>query len=242
MFSITELFKLVIEYIDSHKEEVKGKTIREITNEVHKYLLNKKLYSESKMDHKMYPICETERPIINMKKCMHHECNKEFETCDELITHLKSHKNYVWAYSKHHEGTKYIVSENKFLCGSPTCTDKFDNEKDVITHYKLLGIEPYFNKDEPNNLQDYINYYYKNKMNSEDKRIRYDQVSLFVKLIIEGKVNPNCKKCRSCYKKDSNIVFDSCLHIVVCNDCVNKINSKKCVWCYKNYDEYLQIY
>ncbi len=45
-----------------------------------------------------------------MKKCMHHECNKEFETCDELITHLKSHKNYVWAYSKHHEGTKYIVS------------------------------------------------------------------------------------------------------------------------------------
>ena len=159
------------------------------------------------------------RPYISYNTCMHKNCNKCFNTGNELIKHLKQFKVYTPSYHKLHEDIiqelglteNKIKEENIKKCPSWICKEpEFYSSEELITHFKRLGIKPFW----------------KQGMKFEKEK--------------EYEFNKNIKlyeatECIICLYKKPNVIFNKCMHLCYCVNCYDshiKLNSTlKCPLC-----------
>ena len=108
------------------------------------FMSNNIVFYSNEYDHKLYPIISLAfgPPKINWKYCAHYNCGKKFNTSDNLIEHLKTYNIYIPHYTASHK-----ICEEKnglYYCKSHLCNFNTVYKDDMIMHFKLLGIKPYF--------------------------------------------------------------------------------------------------
>ena len=165
------------------------------------------------------------RPYINWNMCYHQDCHKQFYSDNELIKHLKEFKVYTPNYHKLHEDiinemklTEDIIKQNNIRkCPSWICKEsEFTSSEQLINHLQRLGIEPFWKKGmDLSKKEDYA-------FNKELKI--YDT-----------------KNCIICLDRNTNIIFDKCMHQCYCVECYNDYiklnNTLKCPICRNFYNK-----
>jgi hypothetical protein len=156
------------------------------------------------------------RPYISYKKCMHKNCNKCFDTSNDLIKHLKNYKVYTPSYHKLHEDIvqELQLTEDKIKkdglkkCPSWICKEpEFQSAEELITHFQKLGITPFW----------------KQGMKFENEK-EYE-FNKNIKLY-------DSKRCIICLDNKTNIIFDNCMHSCYCISCFdNFIKSNQTLKC-----------
>lgn len=151
--------------------------------------------------------------------CMHKNCNKCFDTENDLIKHLKKFKVYTPSYHKLHEDIvqelglteNKIKTENIKKCPSMICKEpEFHSPDELITHFQRLGIEPFWKI---------------GMIFGKEKEYEFNK---HIKLY-------DCKQCIICLDAKPNVIFDRCMHSCYCISCYDnfiKSNSTlKCPLC-----------
>lgn len=176
-------------------------------------------YFNINTSHSYYPSVHPTkgRPKIEWLQCYHDGCMKKFSQPQDLIRHLTVMECYIPYYHKIHEEIKLtpeiIRRDNITKCPSLICFEKeFDTPEGLINHFRDLGIEPFWTKGE---TVDNLNKTY----NLEFKKSQLP--------IIHKESN-----CISCYKKEPNVIYSSCNHSFLCEDC-NKKYKSSCPICRK---------
>jgi hypothetical protein len=165
------------------------------------------------------------RPYISWLKCQHTNCNKCFQTENELIKHLKEFKVYTPSYHKLHEDIvetlnlteNKIKTENITKCPAWLCKESnFSSPDQLINHLRRLGIKPFW------------------------------QVGMLFPDIEEYKFKRDIKiyntnECLICLENKTNIIFDKCMHQCYCLECYDEFikNNEvlKCPLCRNFYNK-----
>ena len=179
----------------------------------------------NKLIHSGYPIVdpETGRAKIQDKICKHPGCMKLFKKQDDLVKHLEENDCYKpWFHSTHETVCQYSMSENKInftpeyvkennitVCPAMFCKEKFDTCDELIIHFTILGIYPFW---QPGMKIDEKSY--QNKKNQK----------LSMKII-------SSDECVICYSSKPDILLLPCNHMRLCNDCYKIYNKIKCPDC-----------
>lgn len=226
-YIMTTSIAIIKNYLDDNninKTTIQDYDIKELSKHLLELINSNNTYNNN-CDHKLYPIVDTlkGRPLINDLICKHYGCDKTFKYDFDLIEHLKSHNKYSVGYSKSHEETNYNFDASKYYCGSTNCSFSCSNETDIIMHYKLLGIYPFFKIGDSITLNEYVSFYNKyNNKNINEKNIE-DIINNFTK----EKEN----ECCVCMMNEPNITLSPCYHTVMCFECFKRLVSKKCPVC-----------
>ncbi len=245
---IINLYQYIVNFIkDKDIKLSKDTDLVEIRYSILKELIKYgKLFNTNVFDHKLYPlVSERGRPLISWNECAHLNCSKCFSTCKELRSHLETHKTYKHGYSRAHETceTKYHLNsnDNKYYCASGLCTFSTLNESDMIKHYKLLGIEPFYKQGETIDPSEYIEFSLKN--NFDFKKINIlNSLTESIDLILKHGLNAyEDSDCCICMSSKSDILLLPCKHKVMCKGCFSKLSNKKCPMCKNNYNTKLVI-
>lgn len=158
--------------------------------------------------HKGQPLPDPEngRPYIDWKECYHEGCHKKFNSEDELIKHLKNFSVYTPSYHRIHEiivwqnklTVEKIIEKNMTKCPAFICQYQNTNSVDeVIEHFQKLGIEPIWHKG--------LDF---SKKPTETKYNFNSGTKIY-----------NSDTCIICLENKANIIFDKCLHCLLCIDC-----------------------
>lgn len=160
------------------------------------------------------------RPYINWKICKYEGCGKIFYNEDSLIKHLENNNCYTPRFHKIHEEIVYfngltpdkIIEKNLKNCPAYICkNNNFNNPEDLIKHFKILGIPPFWKQGDEIETSNKI------KINYELKGNLFDT-----------------EDCVICFENKTDLICDPCLHKVYCNECYNINYIKKCPICREN--------
>ena len=169
--------------------------------------------------------CVDKTQLLKFLKKHEKVLKKAYVSDNELIKHLKEFKVYTPSYHKLHEDiinemklTEDIIKQNNILkCPSWICKEsEFTSSEQLINHLQRLGIEPFWKKNmDFSKKEDYA-------FNKELKI--YDT-----------------KNCIICLDRNTNIIFDKCMHQCYCVECYNdhiKLNNTlKCPICRNFYNK-----
>jgi hypothetical protein len=206
-----EYVKKLIDYVEPIKILSKATTPVAELNKKLALFNNLTIFKEKTQTnvHKGQPLPDPNsgRPYIEWKECYHEGCHKTFSTGEKLIEHLKNFQVYTPSYHRIHE---IIVWNNKLTidkireqnitkCPAFICQYQHMNSTDeVIEHFQKLGIEPIWHKGLDFSVK-------------QNQEVKYN-------------FNPNTKiydsdNCIICLENKANIIFDKCLHCLMCIDC-----------------------
>jgi hypothetical protein len=188
---------------------------------------------EQNVPHNGLPLPDPElgRPKLNWRQCYFKNCGKNFSTPSALVQHLTECNAYTEGYHWAHEEALYCIVgpdnvRNKKLtkCPAYACNHKsFNTPEELIHHWELLGIEPFWQKG--------MCFLSDNTANSEltqRKKLLYSIPKLFV-----------TDTCMICLENPTEIVLDKCRHHVYCIDCLKTCSKDSCPVCRSRIDNFI---
>ncbi len=173
--------------------------------------------------HEGYPIDTTKgRPHITWKYCAHDKCGKKYNSCSELVEHLKHNRSYTKGYHFMHVDIiqrlgitrESIIEQNMTQCPSPLCNDNavIKSPQDLIDHFTALGISPYWTPCV--------------EMPKQQKKLDvYSKDVAFFKFF-----NPTVG-CARCISGIVATICHPCGHRVLCLECAQIHNNMKDIKC-----------
>lgn len=240
---LDHLVSFINKYIDENNiemdelnNELKNQIIKDIANNFLKsdYILNTDFF-----DHTMLPLVSPYRgrPLLEWNSCAHHNCNKCFNSPNELKKHLETHNCYKDYYSKSHEEVNgyYKKYNGVFVCMSSLCNFKTEDEALMRQHLRLLGINPYFRHGETIKPEEYKDFYIKTEFSKSDG---LKKLTIAISNLMKLSVQNDEDVCCCCLGEKPNVVLDGCGHLVLCSNCINKISNKRCPICKQKYTNY----
>ena len=169
------------------------------------------------------PDREEGRPYLKWNYCAYSGCNSIFKSTSKLVEHLELMDCYKRNYHTIHEQIikslelteDKILEENITKCPSTMCVEVINTPYDLITHFKKLGLEPFWKKGEELNMIE----------------VKYNYT-------LPNKIYETENICYICYENEPNILYCECGHQVICSVCHLKFNKKNrnfktCVICRK---------
>jgi hypothetical protein len=219
------------------KSEAKTKIDYLLRNNLFKQNLTTK--KEKNIPHNGLPLPDPElgRPKLNWRQCYFENCGKIFSTPSALVQHLTECNAYTQGYHWAHEnalycviGPQYVKNHKLTKCPAYVCNDKsFGTPEELIRHWQLLGIEPFWQKgmcflsDSDNNMS------IKNLSNiKERKKMLFSVPKLFV-----------TDMCMICLENPTEVVLDKCRHHVYCINCLKTCSKETCPVCRTKIDNFI---
>jgi hypothetical protein len=165
--------------------------------------------------------------------CYHRRCKRIFKNGEELVEHLQFSGCYKYNFHKLHETAineqkltpEIVLQKDIKHCPSPICDrHDFNTPKELIKHFILLGIEPFWRKGNTTTesiaLLDI----------KEEKNIQEIKIQ---KEIFRRDV------CIACLDIIPEIISFPCRHSTLCINCYKTLTVKKCPECRKEIEKIL---
>ena len=153
------------------------------------------------------------RPKLDWCVCQYKGCGKKFTKASQLTAHLQELNIYTPSFHLSHEESvqihnftpEKVLTLNITKCPSWLCDTKdFSTSQDLIKHFQILGIKPFWKQGMVIENGDY---------NEKLKNTLLNNLKIY-----------DVPKCVICLEGKANIIVSRCFHQVYCQDCVWVIN------------------